>query len=75
MNTRHAGQKSRLRSGLCEAVGLLMTRCPGKERNIAVVPYTEGTNRLAQKIIDRCRIAGIEIALIQADGQVNYVGR
>jgi hypothetical protein len=75
LNTRHPGLKSRLRSGLCEVVGLLMSRDPGQERNVAVVPCTEGTSRLAQKMIDRCRIAGIEIALIQADGQVNYIGR
>lgn len=31
LNTTHAGQKSRLRKGLCEAVGLLMARSLGSE--------------------------------------------
>ncbi|MDE0942419.1 MAG: hypothetical protein OSB58_08270 [Alphaproteobacteria bacterium] len=75
INSRHAGQLSRLRRGLCEAVGLLMVRDPSKERNIAVVPYTNETSRLARRMIERCHISGIEIALIQADGEVNYVGK
>jgi hypothetical protein len=42
VNTSHAGQKSRLRKGLCEAVGLLMAREKGG-RQVAVVPNTETT--------------------------------
>jgi hypothetical protein len=52
VNTSHAGQKSRLRKGLCEAVGLLMAREKG-ERQVAVVPNTETTLKLARKLISR----------------------
>jgi hypothetical protein len=69
VNTRHAGQVSRLRKGLCEAVGLLMdTEQTG--RQIAVVPYTETTNRLAQRMAPRAGKAGITIALVRENGEV-----
>ncbi|HET6843545.1 MAG TPA: hypothetical protein VFK06_17970 [Candidatus Angelobacter sp.] len=67
VNTRHAGQLSRLRKGLCEAVGLLMTREKGG-RQVAVVPKTETTMKLAQKLAPRARDAGIEIALVDSRG-------
>ncbi|WP_445464572.1 hypothetical protein [Faunimonas sp. B44] len=38
INSTHAGQLSRLRSGLCEAVGLLMARPDDGAREIAAVP-------------------------------------
>ena len=63
VNTRHAGQISRLRKGLCEAVGLLMSRARGG-RQVVAVPYTGTTPRLAQKLAPRARDAGIEIALV-----------
>ncbi len=69
VNTRHAGQTSRLRKGLCEAVGLLMTN-PRSGRQVAVVPQTEGTLRLAQKLAPRAKEAGIEIALVDELGHV-----
>ncbi len=69
VNTRHAGQTSRLRRGLCEAVGLLMARAKGG-RQVAVVPHTEATLRLAQKLAARAMDAGIEIALVDERGQV-----
>lgn len=72
VNTRHPGQVSRLRKGLCEAVGLLMTRTAGG-RQVAVVPNTEATLRLAQKMIGRAIEAGIEIALVDEFGQVTDV--
>ena len=69
VNTRHAGQVSRLRKGLCEAVGLLMaTEKSG--RQVAVVPYTETTNKLAQRMAPRAGKAGITIALVREDGKV-----
>lgn len=73
INTRHSGQLSRLRSGLYEVVGLLMTRDPEAERHIAVVPCTEMTTRLARAMIQRCHMASIEIALVSGDGSVTYV--
>ncbi|MBS1805485.1 MAG: hypothetical protein JST28_19150 [Acidobacteria bacterium] len=69
INTSHAGQKSRLRKGLCEAVGLLMARDKGG-RQVAVVPKTETTLKLAQKLAPRARGAGIEIALVDERGNV-----
>ena len=69
VNTRHPGQVSRLRKGLCEAVGLLMS-IPRTGRQVAVVPYTETTLRLAQRMATRTQGAGIEIALVNELGQV-----
>lgn len=69
VNTSHAGQKSRLRKGLCEAVGLLMAREQGG-RQVAVVPNTETTLKLARKLVPRARDAGIEIALVDEQGRV-----
>jgi hypothetical protein len=70
INTKHAGQKSKLRRGLCEAVGLLMSRENTGERQYAVVPLTDDTQRLADQMRPRCRKAGIEIALIREDGMI-----
>jgi hypothetical protein len=69
VNTKHPGQVSRLRKGLCEAVGLLMAR-PKGGRQVAVVPHTEATLRLARKLAPRAMDAGIEIALVDECGQV-----
>lgn len=69
INTRHSGQVSRLYKGLCETVGLLMaSESPG--RQVAVVPYTESTMRLAKRMAPRCEAAGIEIALVGSRGEV-----
>ena len=69
INTRHSGQVSRLYKGLCETVGLLMaSESPG--RQVAVVPFTEGTMRLARRMTPRCMKAGIEIALVGSRGEV-----
>ena len=69
VNTRHAGQVSRLRRGLCEAVGLLLARPPG-DRQVAVVPLTPATLALARRMLPRARAAGIAIALVREDGSV-----
>lgn len=69
INTRHPGQRSRLYRGLCEAVGLLMAT-PPTGRQVAVVPHTDGTLRLAQRLAPRCALAGIEIALVGKRGEV-----
>jgi hypothetical protein len=74
VNSRHAGQVSRLRSGLCEAVGLLMARPFVKERHIAVVPATDVTDAMARRMIRRTAAAGIEIALVDGQGRVTFVG-
>lgn len=69
INTRHPGQVSRLYRGLCETVGLLMAT-PSQGRQIAVVPLTHGTLRLAERLAPRCALAGIEIALVGSRGEV-----
>jgi hypothetical protein len=69
VNTRHAGQQSRLRKGLCEAVGLLMSRQKGG-RQVAIVPNTEMTLRLAKRLAPRAKDAGIDIALVDEYGGV-----
>ena len=69
INTRHPGQVSRLYRGLCETVGLLMAT-PAQGRQVAVVPLTESTLRLAERLAPRCALAGIEIALVGSRGEV-----
>ncbi|HKQ44223.1 MAG TPA: hypothetical protein VJS47_02410 [Rhizomicrobium sp.] len=69
INTRHSGQVSRLYKGLCETVGLLMAN-PSPGRQVAVVPYTESTLRLATRLAPRCALAGIEIALVKNRGEI-----
>ncbi|MCO5961051.1 hypothetical protein [Sinorhizobium meliloti] len=69
INTRHPGQVSRLYRGLCETVGLLMAT-PSQGRQIAVVPLTDSTLRLAERLAPRCALAGIEIALVGGRGEV-----
>lgn len=69
INTRHSGQVSRLYKGLCETVGMLMAT-PTQGRQVAVVPFTASTLRLAERLAPRCAIAGIEIALVGGRGEV-----
>ncbi len=69
INTKHPGQISRLYKGLCETVGLLMAT-PPTGRQVAVVPYTESTLRLAKRLASRCALIGIEIALVKSRGEV-----
>jgi hypothetical protein len=69
INTRHPGQVSRLYKGLCETVGLLMAT-PSQGRQVAVVPYTASTFRLAKRLAPRCALAGIELALVKSRGEV-----
>lgn len=74
INTRHAGQVSRLRKGLHEATGQLLARSGDGEINIAVVPSTITTRDLATKMSQRANRAGIAIALVSATGAVEYCG-
>jgi hypothetical protein len=71
INSTHAGQQSRLRKGLCETVGLsLSSSVKEGKRQFAVVPRTQSTERLAQRMLDRAKVAGIEIALVDGRGNV-----
>jgi hypothetical protein len=69
INTKHSGQVSRLYKGLCETVGMLMAT-PSQGRQVAVVPLTGSTLRLAERLAPRCAMAGIEIALVGSRGEV-----
>jgi hypothetical protein len=69
INTSHPGQVSRLYKGLCETVGMLLAT-PAQGRQVAVVPLTKGTLRLAERLAPRCALAGIEIALVGSRGEV-----
>jgi len=71
LNTRHSGQTSRLRQGLCETVGLSMASppVPGR-RQYVVVPDTPVTEKLARRMLPRVRAAGISIALVDGQGNV-----
>jgi hypothetical protein len=71
VNTRHAGQISRLRQGLCEVIGLsLATPLVEGRRQFAVVPRTKVTETLAGRMAARALSAGIEIALVDVRGNV-----
>lgn len=71
INTRHAGQLSRLRQGLCETIGLSLASPTAEgRRQFAVVPRTKATESLALRTAKRARAAGIEIALVDGRGNV-----
>ena len=71
INTKHAGQLSHLRQGLCETVGLsLASPLTASRRQFAVVPRTKVTESLARRMAKRAHAAGIEIALVDGRGNV-----
>jgi hypothetical protein len=71
---RHPGRLSRLRKGLCEAVGQLLSKEPREGmRQFAVVPLTSVTEKLGLLMAPRVAKAGIEIALVDAVGEVHFV--
>lgn len=74
VNTKHAGQVSRLSRGLCEVVGRLMQR-PLREgqHQFAVVPLVPITENLARKMHPRVQAAGIEIVLVTPKGEMVHV--
>jgi hypothetical protein len=43
---------------------------PSPGRQVAVVPRTENTYRLALRVAPRCATAGIEIALVGSRGEI-----
>lgn len=46
---------------------------PVDERQIAVVPCTNTTSQLAHDIVNRTNKTGIEIALVDGEGNVTFV--
>ena len=75
INTRHAGQKSKLRKHLYEAVGMLLDSRNHADRLIAAVPLHPVTQKIARRMAKRCFDAGVEIALISGEGDVKLVRR
>lgn len=73
IETRHRGRLSKLDKGLCEIVGRLMSKSATGGRQVAVMPRTEVTRRLARKLAPRCAAAGIRIALVGPRGEVEDV--
>ena len=73
INTRHPGQLSRLRKGLHEAVGQLLSSPRNNRRFIAVVPFHKETERWASRLAERCSLVGIEIALVTGSGDVHLI--
>lgn len=73
LNTRHPGQKSKLRRHLFEAIGMLLDGPADADRLIAAVPRHAVTETIAHRIARRCGEAGIEIALISEEGDVQLV--
>jgi hypothetical protein len=74
INTKHPGQNSRLRQGLCETVGLSLATpvIPGR-RQYAVAPRTKATEALAKRMAARAQQAGITLALVDARGVVQEI--
>lgn len=73
INTRHPGQRSRLRKGLHEAVGQLLGSPRDAVRLIAAVPRHPETERAAERLLPRCGLVGIEIALVDGEGSVELL--
>lgn len=71
INTSYPGKKSELRKHLYEAVGMLLDGPENAGRLIAAVPLHTETEKITQRMVERCRDAGIEIALISGDGAVH----
>ena len=73
INSTHNGQRSRTRKGMSELVGQLMIRPQNGDRHVAVLPETYDTIRLTPLLAQRCAQVGIEIALVEENGQIRYV--
>ena len=71
VNTRHPGQKSKLRNHVYEAVGMLLDRPDNANRLIAAVPRHPETEKMA----GRCLDVGIQIALVSEEGDVQVCER
>lgn len=72
INSQHNGQRSRTRKGMSELIGQLMILPANGDRHIAVLPETYDTLRLAPTLAKRAAQVGIEIALINESGEVQY---
>lgn len=74
IDTRHPGQRSRLRRRLREAVGQLMATPRSGARVIAAPRHSE-TEAFAHRMVERRRLAGIEIAPVDEGAGVALRGQ
>lgn len=72
LNSRNAGVKSKIRTGLQTAVAQLLMRNEPGERHIAVVPYHKDAELLAKKLAPRLKLVSIEVAFVRENGEVQY---
>lgn len=72
INSRHSGALSKLRSGFNELVGQTMSMEDNGDRHVAVAPKTDASLIQAGRLQQRCRKAGIEIALVERDGSIEF---
>lgn len=72
INSRHSGRLSQLRERLYEAVGSLFV-APEKTRRLVAVPRHRVTEKLADRMADRCRKAGIQVMLVSSNGDIELV--
>lgn len=73
VNSKHSGALSKVRSGFNELVGQTMSMPLDGSRHVAVAPRTSASLVQAARLQDRCKAAGIEIALVGEDGGVSFV--
>jgi hypothetical protein len=75
INSKHAGVQSRLRSGFAELIGQAMAMEDNGDRHVIALPLTDLTETQAKRLSVRCLKAGIEIALVRADGSLHWASR
>jgi hypothetical protein len=73
INSTHSGAQSKMRSGFSELIGQTMAMTEDGGRHVAVLPETADTLVQARRLVTRCNKAGIEIALVKANGAVCFV--
>ena len=73
VNWRHSGLLSQLRTRSYEAVGSRFDPLEITARLVAAVPRHSETEKLAYRIVARCRKAAIEIALVSPNGEVWFL--
>ena len=73
INSRYPGILSQLRTHLYEAVGSLFDAPAEVTRLIAAVPCHSETEKLAIKMTERCRKAGVQIALVSPNGHIRVL--
>lgn len=73
VNSKHSGALSKVRSGFNELIGQTISMPEDGSRHVAVAPRTAASEIQASRLRSRCAAAGIEIALVNSDGTVQFV--